>query len=104
MRAITAALLGLSLLAPALARAQPGTSSTDPFSAPQGTVKMTSGDTYTNASSVYREAQGLCRNVNGPRQHQDCVQNLIREAEGAPRQRTPSVQVRPVETAASTTR
>jgi len=100
MRLTPLALLGLCLLAPGLAPAQPGTSANDPNAAPQGRVNQPVGDTQANARAAYREAQARCRKVTPARQRQECVAEALRQAQGQPRTRTPSVEVRPASAAA----
>ena len=95
MRPATVALMGLCFLTPGLALAQPGTSITDPQAAPQGRVDQPAADTQANARAAFREAQARCRKVTPARQRQDCVAEAMRKAQGLPRTRTPSVEVRP---------
>jgi hypothetical protein len=100
MRVLTVAFC-VSMLLPALAEAQVGTSITDPNAAPQGRIEQPVGDTQTNAESAYRTAQARCRGVSPARQHQSCVADAMRELDRQPRARQPSVEVRPLPAASA---
>lgn len=100
MRAIAAVFVSLSFAAPAIALAQAGTAP-DLNSTPPSIAKQPGGDTQANAEAAFRDASARCRKVTPAKQRRDCVAQAMREAEGAPRARTPSVEVRPAAPAAS---